>query len=49
MLPEATKKEILGLKDVEKVHLVELILSDLNEPNLKIEKARINESGLLNI
>ncbi|MCG8339339.1 MAG: addiction module protein [Proteobacteria bacterium] len=44
MLSEAIKKEILDLKAVEKVHLVELILGSLDKPDPQIEEAWINES-----
>ncbi len=44
MLSETIKKEILELKAVEKVHLVEFILGTLDKPDPQIEEAWINES-----
>jgi len=44
MLSETIKMEILGLKTVDKIQLVELILQSLDKPDPKIEEEWVKES-----
>ena len=44
MINEELQQEVLGLKTLEKVHLVELILESLDKPDMKIQNKWIEES-----
>ena len=44
MINEELQQEVLGLKALEKVHLVELILESLDKPDMKIQNKWIDES-----
>ncbi len=44
MINEELQQEVLGLKALEKVHLVELILESLDKPDMKIQNKWIEES-----
>lgn len=44
MINDNIQQEILGLKALEKIHLVELILESLDKPDVKIQNKWIQES-----
>ncbi len=44
MINEELQQEVLGLKALEKVYLVELILESLDKPDMKIQNKWIEES-----
>ena len=44
MINEDLQQEVLGLKALEKIHLVELILESLDKPDVKIQNRWIQES-----
>ena len=44
MINEDIQQEVLGLKALEKIHLVELILESLDKPDTEIQNKWIEES-----
>ena len=44
MINENLQQEVLNLKSLEKIHLVELILESLDKPDPEIQKIWIEES-----
>jgi putative addiction module component (TIGR02574 family) len=44
MTNQDIQQEVLGLKALEKIHLVELILESLDRPDIEIQDNWINES-----
>jgi len=44
MINEDLQQEVLGLKSLEKIHLVELILESLDKPDIEIQNKWIEES-----
>lgn len=44
MINEDIQQEVLGLKALEKIHLVELILESLDKPDIGIQNKWIEES-----
>ena len=44
MINEDIQQEVLGLKALEKIHLVELILESLDKPDMEIQNKWIEES-----
>ncbi len=44
MISETLRKEILNLKALERVHLVEILLESLDKPDVEVQKIWIEES-----
>ncbi len=44
MINKDIQQEVLGLKALEKIHLVELILESLDKPDIEIQSKWIEES-----
>ena len=44
MINEELQNQVLGLKALEKIHLVELILESLDKPDLAVQEKWIQES-----
>ncbi len=44
MINETIRQQIMGLKSIEKIHLVELILESLDKPDMKVQKEWTEES-----
>lgn len=44
MISEELQQQVLGLKALEKIHLVEFILESLDKPDLAVQEKWIEES-----
>ncbi len=44
MLTDEIKKEVLNLKSIDRIHLVEILMESLDQPDPAIESAWVEES-----